>query len=113
MSVQMNTYVMWGAVLPFDEFRDRDDFEKYCDDAFKGIHHHNGLCILDDGMDGKYVAIGHVLEKTANHGGFGKPIRLIGEPDIDFNVFERIETVIGRPLKIDEVCGWLVISHYR
>lgn len=109
----MNTYVMWGVLLPFKEFADREDFEAYTDSAFKGIHHHNGLCILDDGMNGKYMAIGHVLEKTPNHEGFNEPIPLQGFPILSFDVFRRVEELIGRPLKDDEHCGWLVLTHYR
>lgn len=114
MSVQCNTYIMWGAVFPFKEFRERyDDFELYQDSAFKGIHHHNGLCVLYDGMNAKYFAIGHVLHKTENYEGFESPVALLGQPVLDFNVFQRIQEVIGRQLTNDEHVGWLVISHYR
>ena len=113
MSVQLNTYIMWGVLLPFDEFSEREDFEPYHDSAFKGIHHHDGLCILSDGMNGKYMAIGHVLDKTSNFEGFDKPISLIGQPELDFDVFERIQKLIKRQLKMEEVCGWMVVSHYR
>jgi len=113
MSVQVNTYIMWGALFPFKEFADREDFEPYYDSAFKGIHHHNGLCVLADGMDGEYTAIGHVLHKTRNHDGFQEPISLFGQPILDFDVFERVQELIGRQLRDDERCGYLVISHYR
>jgi len=113
MSTQVNTYVMWGMIFTFDEFKDREDFEPYMDSAFKGIHHHDGLCVLADGMNGEYTVIGHVIDKTANYEGFSKPIQLYGYPAIDFDVFERVQNLIGRRLKDDEICGWLVISHYR
>src|SRR5690606_21928000 len=113
MSVQMNTYVMWGVLLPFKEFADREDFEPYMDSAFKGIHHHDGLCVLADGMDGKYMAIGHVLHKTSNHDGFNKPIQLHGQPVLEFDVYERVEKLIGRQLTGNEGPSWLVLTHYR
>jgi hypothetical protein len=115
MSVQLNHYVMWGLLGSYAEFEDMHDrFEPYFDSAYADIHHHSdGLCVLYDGMDGKYIAIGHVLHKTANHDGFDKPIKLRGA-DIDFADIQRsIEELIGRPIRDDEYCSLLMISHYR
>lgn len=72
MSVQTNTYIMVGVMLPYDSFTEEQheqDFDDYCDSAYKGIHHHNGLCVLADGMQGEYVAIGRVLKKTNDQNG--------------------------------------------
>ena len=74
MSVQMNQYLMIGVKLPcdftFGNEQDREatyeKMEPYMDSAFKGIKHYNGLCIVDDGMNGKYCMVGRVLQKSSN-----------------------------------------------
>ncbi len=72
MSVQSNTYIMVGSMSAYDDFEEwqhENQFAPYTDSAFKGIHHHNGLCVIADGMNGKYVAIGRVLLKTDDQRG--------------------------------------------
>jgi hypothetical protein len=85
-----------------------DDLEPYMDSAFKGIHHHNGLCVLFDGMDGKYVAIGRVLAKTKDHQGFGGPV--VVQADDDDGLKERIRELLAAEVADIQT---LVISHYR
>jgi len=111
MSVQCNTYVINGALLPYEEFKDRyDDLEPYMDSAFKGIHHHKGLCVIFDGMNGKYVAIGRVLAKTENHQGFDDPITVAQGSHHDEDVLRAlVEALAGRDVEIRTH----VISHYR
>lgn len=118
MSVQCNTYVLRGAVLPYSLFKaeagDDDDvhdrLEPYMDNAFEGIHHHEGLCVLFDGMSSKYVAIGYVRAKTKNHAGFEEPVA-IPPPDAmgDALLKAAIEKLAGSAV----VIGDHVISHYR
>lgn len=76
MSVESNTYVLLGVKLPFEHFNEeqRDQFEPYWDSAFKGIQHHNGLCVVDDGMSGKYYFVGRVLAKSIDERSEGIPI---------------------------------------
>lgn len=108
MSVQCNTYVMWGALLPYKEFRERyEELEPYMDSAFKAIHHHEGLCVLFDGMCGKYVAIGHVIAKSENGEGFPNPIKIDGVVQGDLP--SRIATLA----RCEVECGYIVLSHYR
>ncbi len=66
MSVHSNTYVLVGVKLPFEHFNEdqRESHEAYTDSSRKGIHHHNGLCVIDDGMSGEYCFIGRVLAKS-------------------------------------------------
>lgn len=75
MSVQSNTYVMAGVKLPFDHFSDeqREAMDDYRDSAYHGIQHHNGLCVVDDGMCGEYTFIGRVLAKSIDEHGSGIP----------------------------------------
>ncbi|HHK4951245.1 TPA: hypothetical protein ACQT04_006172 [Pseudomonas aeruginosa] len=81
MSVQSNTYVLVGVKLNYQEFKDRylgDDEEgyyqyvdPYSDSSYKGIQHHDGLCVIFDGMSGEYVFIGRVLAKSIDEHGEG------------------------------------------
>lgn len=118
MSVQMNTYVMYGLLLPYDKFGDIwDSFEEYHDSAFEGIQHTEGLCMLSDGMCGKYVAVGRVLAKTQNHEGFDAPVDLLAHPFMEGteNLLEQIRDMLHPTagLPADAQLRHLVISHYR
>ncbi len=118
MSVQANTYIMRGALLTYDAVKRHlgnnvfDTFKPYLDDAFKGVHHHDGLCVLFDGMNGKYVAIGQVIAKTANHQGFEEAYDFadgsFGE-NKDRVLREKIKALTGFDVDIE----WLVLTHYR
>ncbi|HCF6944052.1 TPA: hypothetical protein NIJ01_006300 [Pseudomonas aeruginosa] len=73
MSVQSNTYVLVGVKLDYDHFAEEefDELEIYRDSAYNGICHHNGLCLIDDGMGGEYCFIGRVLAKSIDENGEG------------------------------------------
>lgn len=116
MSVQMNTYCIVGALLPYKPFRDdkwHDKLEPYMDSAFEGIKHHDGLCVLFDGMNGDYVAIGHVIAKTEDSQGFDKPIEVpSGNPLTEMPELEKkIRALV--PNGVEVRIGCYVISHYR
>lgn len=113
MSVQVNTYVLCGIKLPFREWEDESAYEKtepYLDSAFKGVHHHNGLCVVDDGMNGNYTFIGRVLAKTKNYEHFEEPV----STDISGLEKELIASLISAQFNIEkpEVKVW-IFSHYR
>ena len=113
MSVQMNTYVLRGAMLPCDLFRGDEGhakLEPYMDSAFEGINHYEGLCVLYDGMSSKYVAIGQVLAKSENGQGFDRPVAI---PPDDLHLCELMRPAIERLAGIPVVIGTFVISHYR
>lgn len=110
MSVQVNTYVMYGALLPYTEDPD-DKFDPYRDSAYKGIHHHLGLCVLQDGMNGEYTAIGKVLAKSEESQGLESPVMLIGpSPDEASELKRAISELV--PDAEFEVLP-IVLSHYR
>jgi len=109
MSVQCNTYVMIGAVLPYngDSY---DTLEPYMDSAFEGIKHEDGICVIFDGMNGKYIAIGEVLAKAADWQGFPgfcKPKLTASKKK---KIAEKIKTLTGVDNPTVET---LVFSHYR
>ena len=114
MSTQINTYVIFGVELPYKPFEGRDDFEPYTDSPFKGIEHHKGLCVLEDGMNGEYIIIGRVLAKTANNDHFNGVVNigaLMPSADERVEIERDIANLIGdgdkRPAKV------ILVSHYR
>lgn len=116
MSVQSNTYIMVGAKLPFDQFTE-DQYEEllepYRDSAYKGIQHHNNLCVVADGMGGRYVFIGRVLAKTDDQNGnygFDKPIDATAAmtPELQAEVATLIQQQFGLA---PDVRLW-IFTHY-
>lgn len=111
MSVQVNTYVLRGAMLGYEQLIERHEaLEPYLDDPFEGIHHHDGLCVLIDGMSGEYVAIGHVIAKSRDGAQFDAPVAL---PPPDAMSAELLKTAIEALVGVPVVIGDFVISHYR
>ena len=117
MSVQCNTYVMIGASFPYDFFGDDDMYEKlepYMDSAFKGIHHHNGICILSDGMNGEYFVVGRVLAKSADHQGLVAPLVVRTTDNERSEVKHAIEQALGALVCLPDFdVTPIVVSHYR
>lgn len=119
MSVQVNTYVLWGAILDFKSVRDLpgfDDVMEPCRDDGYGHHtkSHDGITPLVDGMDGRYVALGHVIARSDEGWGLDSPVSL---PD-DLPFREDVESElwkIAERLGLDSLPSlrWHVISHYR
>lgn len=113
MSVQVNTYLVLGVVLPFQK-DERDAFAPYYDSAFEDIKNHEGICVLSDGMDGKYTIIGRVLAKTQNWKPFNGvvDIRALMPPASEIPEIERaIEDLVGSGEK--QTARIILVSHYR
>ena len=120
MSVQVNTYVMCGAVLPYDVlYGDEWDgkLDPYLDSARGPIHHHNRLCVLVDGMNGEYVAIGRVLAKTEEGQPFTAPIQCRFPTEDQgaqhMQIAMDMHELLGDAMASVGLIGWHVISHYR
>lgn len=112
MSVQRNIYFLRGTVQPYAMHKNRyEAFEPYLDSAFAGIHHHDGLCVLFDGMNGKYVAFGRVLAKTKNLQGFEPELVQIPPPslDEDKDFQEKLSALVGTWCSVNDY----LITHYR
>lgn len=120
MSVQKNTYMLIGAKWEFKEFYElpeiKKDVEKwagwkreddYHDSAFEGIHHHNGLCVISDGMNGKYVYVGCVIKKSDNYGDIDD---YINDEEV---TPEQVSQRIKDEFNIDVDCEMHVFTHYR
>lgn len=111
MSVQVNTYVIYGTLLPYSACEDHyDALEPYMDDGGK-----DGVSVLYDGMNGQYVAVGHVLAKSEDDQGFEEPIHT-------FEAEKKVGDYRKAAMKLLDEIGvvpslsgfqWLVISHYR
>jgi serine/threonine protein phosphatase PrpC len=116
MSSQTNTYVMVGSMLPYDRLDvEHDDIEAYRDSAYKGVHHHNGLCVIADGMGGKYIAVGRILAKTDDQNGnygFNEPIDLDDLSRVELRI--EVEKLISEHFGIEDpdVRDW-VFTNYR
>jgi hypothetical protein len=113
MSVQVNTYVMEGVLFEYAALEDRyEDFEPYMDSAFEGIKHKDGICVLFDGMNGDYVAIGRVIAKTENGQHFETgPITIT--PSTSFESQVELSLAISRLVGHGVTLRYMVISHYR
>jgi len=123
MSVQLNHYVIIGHKFEYDEFydtlmekfnlNDGDEVfneieEPYHDSAFKGIQHHNDLCIISDGMNGNYVYVGYVLQKSDDNGSLTDYIN----PKI--RSAKYVSNKINEMLRLENIkCEKLAFSHYR
>lgn len=119
MSVQCNTYVMIGVTFPYETFKDKDEalelrLEPYQDSAFKGLHNHCGLCVLKDGMNGEFVAIGKVIAKSANHEGLVAPVKVQAYAADISEIKDNIRRSFGDLVDLpDFEVTPLVISFYR
>ncbi|WP_434681315.1 hypothetical protein J3P77_09475 [Pseudomonas sp. R1-18] len=119
MSVQSNTYLLVGVMLPYDHFDDVHDdpyevLEPYTDSAYKGIEHHNGLCVLYDGMGGSHIAIGRVLAKSDDQNGnygFNAPIDATTAmtPELQAEVAKLVQQQFNFA---PDVRAW-ILTHYR
>lgn len=113
MSVQSNTYVLVGVKLPFEHFNEdqRESHEDYTDSSRKGIHHHNGLCVIGDGMSGEYYFIGRVIAKSIDEHGEGiRPQDISTSAMLDSEVRFLLHEHFG--LQDAEVRTW-AFTHYR
>ena len=120
MSVRFNNYIMRGVLCPYGPFRVLSDeldeeFGQYSDTTREGIKHHDGICMLFDGMSGRYVAIGRVLVKSECGEGFNYPLKVDDKPINDeADVMEKINAILDKiGQKPISKLKTLVISHYR
>jgi len=89
---------------------EHDIYEPYMDSSFKGINHHNGLSVIRDGMNGKYVFIGRVLAKSRVNEHFDYAMT----PEVTPTEIELIGNLISSQFGIEkpEVKLW-IFSHCR
>lgn len=113
MSTQTNTYGIIGVKLPYDAIGEDEDerFEPYMDSAFKGIQHHDGVCILKDGMNGEYIIAGWVIAKSDEYGHLPEPVAF---PLLSRKEKKALEGKLAalfpqHPIVLQEI----VLTHYR
>jgi hypothetical protein len=64
MGVVTNQYIIVGVNLPYEAL-DYEQLEGYHDNGYKEeVVHKNGLTAIQDGMSGKYLVIGRIIEKA-------------------------------------------------
>ena len=125
MSVQTNQYLMYGILKDFEWSKEweketgkdfYETFEDFMDDsAFnKKITHKDGIFCLFDGMNGKYIIIGRVLDKGSDDdpliGSSGIPISF--EPLSELED-EFISNSIERNFGITGKLKHYVVTKYR
>ena len=108
MSTQVNTYVILGTKLLYDN-NDYEKYEKYYDSPHEPRQ--QGLVVLYDGMNGEYIIIGHVLAVTNESSFFEKPIEI--NPPSE-KLIKSISTELRQHFSlIDPKIKVWVVSHYR
>ena len=119
MSTQVNTYVMHGVLLPHYNHLASDADEKYeliepyLDSAFSpDVNLKDGLTVLAIAGQEGYIAIGHVIAKSANHCAFNVAVKLTNTPKYNFGVLLDLVEKLGFDRHTVNP-GWIVISHYR
>jgi hypothetical protein len=72
MSVQQKQYLIIGIILPYSYFDNMTEdvyefLEEYMISNYdKTINHKNGLACLFDGMSGKYIILGRIIQSGKN-----------------------------------------------
>lgn len=107
MSVDVSTYVMFGVLLPYDA-ADYEDCEPYFDDD--KLNPRGNVTVLYDGMNGDYIAVGHVVAKTDDDQHFDEPIELPARPGRTWQ--KDVQTAIAELGAEPKAASWLVVSHY-
>lgn len=126
MSVQLNQYLILGVKLAFrkdgtlegstldlDGEAWADLIYQYLDSAFEGIEHHNGLCVIDDGMEGKYTMVGRVIKKSSEGNMLSGPFSLDTQNE-HADLIPLVKELIQAQFKIEnpDVKMWFV-THAR
>jgi hypothetical protein len=114
MDVRSNTYVIVGVKLDYDHFDEEQEeslLEPYKDSAYRGIEHHNGLCVISDGMSGDYIIAGRVLAKTVDDEGRGFDMT---ECDTSPELVAEVAGLLTEHLGIENPeVQVLAFTHYR
>jgi len=111
MSTQVNTYVIWGLKLPYEQYKDLDvNQDNPYEPGFPTP------LVLNDGMDGQYVIVGHCIHKTGLDGVIqgiveiprDKAERLAWQDDV-----KKFLMVMGHEAPVNQKFHWYVVSHHR
>lgn len=128
MSTQSNQYVILGVKFGYNQLGENhpkladnasrfDLIEPYLDDQSGGeIFHHNGLCLISDGMCGKYELVGRVLLKSEEGESLDGPLDLDRLMTNNEHLRDTIAALISinfeEQVSPTEVGLWFV-THYR
>jgi hypothetical protein len=109
MSIQMNQYLIYGARLDCKKYNDFEMFERFCDSAFNKEMNPNGLHCIFDGMDGKYIYIGHCLKKSLNNENLESFVLV----DVSEETKKLTKISVKRELGIEAEMNLHFITHIR
>ena len=121
MSTQVNTYVLYGVLLqlkdcPLDELGLYNVLKPYTDSAFDpATNPANGITALCDGLNGDYLAIGHVIAKTDCDTHLNDPVSI---PAYALEIWSWAAAVADHAKELGYDLSklqpsWIVVSHYR
>lgn len=111
----MNTYVIWGLVLPYVSLHEvSKEAEAHMDGPYSLAYPE--LLILSDGMSEEYTIIGTCIAKSHEDQGFDNPIRT--RRDKDWRLAEQDKTKalmmqLHIPIPPNQKFEWITVSHYR
>ena len=112
MSVQANTYVMHGVLLPYKELpEEASDFLDFYDDSpfEESVNPRDDLTVL---IGDQYIAVGHVIVKSREGEGLHPILIPANAPEYDQSILRGIVKGIGYNPD-DCKPGWIVFTHYR
>ena len=120
MSITKTHYVLQGIKFNFDDFYDRverkdpnataigaDDDEPFWDEANGPIFHKNNICVIPDAMNGEYVYVGHVTQKSGDNGDLDD--NGVTERPLNSTVLNWVYEAFG----FTEPCSLHIFTHYR
>lgn len=123
MSVEINQYLGYGILLPYqetrtllDEIYDEENleilFNEYHDSAYKKeIVEVDGCSMIVDSMSGKYIFFGKILDKSTQY----EPLNTMVIPKVSSKIkktiIEQYKKVFNKDdqIKLDMI----LLSHYR
>lgn len=123
MSVQVNQYLGYGYLIPYDdgiellEKRHSEDkieelIDSYNDSAYnKDIVEINGISVLFDGMNGKFIFIGKVFKKSSNYEYLETTIMPTVNKKVKDTLSAECINVFGKTF--DEKAQFTLVTMYR
>lgn len=120
MSTQTNQFLMYGMKLDPDKLTNKlyDKYETFMDDSAytTTVNHKDGIFACYDGMNGKFLIVGKVIEKSEDGELIDGPIEfdgLLGSKEKGF-IKQSIQHNFAELLPETEwACSYIFLTKYR
>lgn len=111
MSVNFSQYWVYGVVTGYPESEEAYDvLEDYCQSNRSSIEHKQGLAVLLDGMGGKYMVAGRILEKSELDYPLGSgPVAV---PDVSDEIKAEVALALREQLGLTQTPTVVLVTHY-